>query len=418
MAEEYLEKTLDYSVRAGTAAQQVLAYEQAESHWRPALALMEQHAIEPGRRAELAFRLGELFQLVGFTRYAAAARYFERAIALYEGAGAAKEAAQIHARLGLLLGAGGPVNDNKAALAHLRAAESFVREGPPSEAQLSLYATFGLVAVWQVEPDEGLAASATAMEIGLSLSREDTWVSNAVTFSFHLQAMGRLAESFDLLEEAWQTADRLNNPFRAFVAASWTGNRLRDMGDPLRARVWLQREVDKPRQLQSPSRHKAILNLIMGTYAQVGDLATCRDLQAKHDLTPKTGELLSWSPLEVEICEGNWEHARDLCRREREKAIAIDHKHNISVADHHLAYVCRLTGDFDEAIDCLLEEQRIGIEGPHALFELRSSMELAILYSNSGKSDEAHAHLDARGQFSAGGKTGTALPVGLPSRKP
>jgi predicted ATPase len=54
------EKTIDYSIRAGRAANAVFAYEEAGAHWRAALELMdEQGGGDRKRRAKLLWRLGD-----------------------------------------------------------------------------------------------------------------------------------------------------------------------------------------------------------------------------------------------------------------------------------------------------------------------------------------------------------------------
>jgi len=194
--------------------------------WEAALELMERHGIGPRERAGLLERLGDLMQIVGLDSYQKGVAQLEQALKLYDEAGAVTEAATVHARLGLLLAAGSPANDNLAALKHLRAAEAVLADAPPSEAQLWLYSGLGLVSVWQIEPEEGLRASARAVGLASELGRHDRLVTNTVMRAYHLHSLGRLREGFDLLEQAWQRADEINQTYPAQVAATWTSNRL------------------------------------------------------------------------------------------------------------------------------------------------------------------------------------------------
>jgi len=387
--------TIDYSLRAGELANRALAYEEAEAHWEAALALMEQEGADLLARARLIERLGELLQVVGFDKYASSAEHFERALRLYRDLGAPVEAAAVHARLGLLLGAGGALNDNVRALSHLRAAEPFLKDGPPGDALLSLWSGLGLVAVWQVSTPEGLDSSRRAMDVAQSLGQEDRWVTNAVMHSYHLHALGRLEEGLALMARAWDVAHRLNNTYRAFVAASWLGGRLLELGDPLAARAWFQREVDQPRQLHAPTRRRGLQVSIAGTFASSGDLDTCLSTLATAYIRPGP---------DVAFWEGHWDRAQATWSRVREDAPASLNRSTQAIADHWLFRLSRLRGDDASAVGHLSDELAIGIDGPHLLFQLRASTELAISYAERGLLAEAEVHLTRCREILAGGE--------------
>ena len=378
------ETTIDYSLRAGEAAKQAFAYEEAEAHWEAALKLMQQEGAEPAVRARLIERLGELLQVVGFDNYAKSAEHFEQALQLYEEIGATAEAAAVHARLGLLLGAGGVLNDNVRALSHLRAAEPALRDGPASDAQLSLWSGLGLVAVWQVHTTEGLESSRRAMEAALSLGKEDRWVTNAVMHSYHLNARGRLEEGLELMARAWDVANRLNDTYRAFVAAFWLGARLMELGDPLEARGWFLREVGQPRQLHAPTRRQSLQVAIAETFAQTGEMEARQGMLAEAGGRPGPG-IGSW--------EGRWDEAEAIWTNVRETAPAALNRANQARADHSLARISRLRGDDASATGFLLDELAIGLDGPDLIIQMRTNVELAVTYSERGLLDEAETHL-------------------------
>ncbi|MBE0610980.1 MAG: AAA family ATPase [Dehalococcoidia bacterium] len=378
------EKAIDYSIRAGEAAQEAFAYEEARVHWEAALDLMDRHGVENAVRVSLVERLGELMQVVGFDNYSKSARYFEEAIALHEKAGDNVAAAAMHARLALLLGAGGPVNDNPAALSHLQAAEPFLRDGPPGDARLSFYSALGLVAVWQVHTADGLADSGAAMEIAQQLGEEDRWVTNAVMHSYHLHAQGHLEEGLDLMQRAWETADRLNNTYRAFVAAMWLGGRLLGLGDPVKARAWFQREVDQPRQANAPSRRLMLHGGIAGSYARAGELDTCRQVVAATGASAGA-ELAFW--------DGRWDRLEPGWSNSAHTAAAGLNRSQQAAADGWLGRLRRLRGDMAGAINALSDALAIGLDGPSLLVQLEAGAELAIVLAETGRTAGAEPHL-------------------------
>jgi DNA-binding CsgD family transcriptional regulator/tetratricopeptide (TPR) repeat protein len=378
------EKAIDYSVRAGEAAEKALAYEEAQLHWEAALELMERHGVENTVRVRLVERLGELMQVVGFDNYGKGAHYFEQAIALHEKLGDAMGAAAMHARLGLLLAAGGATNDNPAALHHLQAAAPLLADGPASDAQLSLYSALGLVAVWQVHTEDGLASSLRAMEVALELGEEDRWVTNAVMHSYHLHAAGRLREGFELMARAWQVADRLNNTYRAFVAAGWHGDRLLELLDPLEARAWYRKEVDQPRQAHAPTRREGLQRSVATTLACAGEMESCR--RALAEAAVASGPL-------IPFWEARWDRLDAMWTAVREAAPAGLNRSIQAYADGCLAQIRRLQGNTAGAIDLLSDALTIGLDGPSLLIQLKASAELAIVLAESGRTDEAETHL-------------------------
>ena len=378
------EKAIDFSVRAGEAAEEAFAYEEAQLHWEAALDLMERHGVENTVRVRLVERLGELMQVVGFDSYTRGVTYFEQAIALHDKMGDAAGAAAMHARLALLLAAGGATNDNPAALRHLEAAAPLLRDGPASDAQLSFYSALGVVAVWQVNTEDGLASSRRAMEVALALGEEDRWVTNAVMHSYHLHAAGHLREGFELMARAWKVADRLNNTYRAFVAAGWHGDHLLELLDPLEARAWYQKEVDQPRQAHAPTRRETLQRCVATTFACAGEMDRCRRFLAESGAGP--------GPL-IPFWEARWDRLDAMWTGFRESAPAGLNRSNQAYADGWLAQIRRLRGDTAGAIDLLSEALAIGLDGPSVLIQLKASAELAIVLAESGRPEESEVHL-------------------------
>ncbi len=267
----------------------------------------------------------------------------------------------------------------------LRAAEPVLKDGPPGDGQLSLWSGLGLVAVWQVDTANGLEFSGRAMSIALVLGEEDRWVTNAVMHSYHLNAMGRLAEGLELLGRAWDVANRLNNTYRAFVAALWLGGHLEEIGDPLEGRTWGLREVDQPRQRQAPTRRYSLQALIAGSLAAAGEMDGCRALMVEGGI--RAGP-------DIAFWEGDWDSSEAAWTKVRETAPARLNRSNLALADYWLARIARVRGDGASAAGFLLEALTIGLDGPSLIIQMQASPELAIGCAEKGLLADSEVHLE------------------------
>lgn len=388
------EKAIAFALRAGDAAERALAYHEAMAHWDAALELMDRHGAAREERLAVFERLGELAQISGFDSYARSIHYFEQALAIYEGAGDSAGAAAMHARVALVLAAGSEVNDNPAAGRHLDAAASILESAPPGRARLSYYSARGLLAVWQEHPRQGLEDSRIGMELAKELGEDDRWVGNAVMHAAHLNKLGQVSRAIELNARAWEVADRLNNPFRAYTAAGFQTTRLLKMQAPLEALPWAQREADQPRQLHAPTRRIALLGNVVDAHALAGNLDAAREVAAT------TGARSSY----LALYEGRWDRleAATLKRLEvaREKTASQDQ----AQALEWLATLHELRGDRAGAVAALTEAVAIGRAAPNCLVLMSEGPALAILLALEGREAEARAHIDRCLQILAAGE--------------
>jgi DNA-binding CsgD family transcriptional regulator len=388
-------KAITFALRAGEAAERALAYDEAMEHWDAALDLMDRHGAGPEERLALLERLGEVAQISGFDHYARSIRYFEQALAIYERAGDPAGAAAMHARVALVLAAGSPVNDNPAAVRHLDAAASILENAPTGRARLSYYSARGLLAVWQEHPHQGLEDSRIGMELAQELGEDDRWVGNAVMHSNHLHKLGRVSEAIELNARAWEVADRLNNPFRAYTAAVFQTTRFLKMQAPLEALPWAQREAGKPRQLHAPTRRLGLLGSVVDAHALAGNLAAAREVAATPG-SPRSSYLA--------LYEGRWDHLEAATRQRldvaRDKASSQDQ----AQALEWLATIHELRGDRAGAIEALTEAVAIGRAAPNCLVLMSEGPALAIFLALEGRTAEASAHLDRSLQILAAGE--------------
>ncbi len=388
-------KAIAFALRAGEAAERALAYGEAIAHWDAALESMDNHGAAREERLMVLERVGELAQISGFDTYARSIRYFEEALALYEGAGDSAGAAAMHARVALVLAAGSAVNDNLAAVRHLDAAAPILENAPRGRARLSYHSARGLLAVWQEHPRQGLEDSRIGMELATELGESDRWVGNAVMHAAHLNKLGRVREAIELNARAWEAADRLDNPFRAYTAASFQATRLLKMQAPLEALSWAQREADAPRQLHSPTRRTALLGNVIDAYSLAGNLGAANEV-ATATGTPRG----SYTALYA----GRWDRLEEgtlkMLQFAREKAARQDE----GQALEWLAALRELSGDRPGAIEVLTEAVAIGRAAPNCLVLMSEGASLAILLALEGREAEARSHLDRCLQILAAGE--------------
>lgn len=117
---------------------------------------------------------------------------------------------------------GEPTSDILRARDHFRKAEVILSKTPEGQAVARLYIGITQTAFLSQRSGEGLVASKRAMEIAERLHDQPLRAEAAACYGLHLHMRGRLAESRAVLEQAWQTAFRLNVTAVAFVA-TWTG---------------------------------------------------------------------------------------------------------------------------------------------------------------------------------------------------
>jgi class 3 adenylate cyclase len=400
------EKAIDYSLRAGEAATAVFAWEQAAEHWQAALELMEEQGAEPGRRARLLERLADVMYVTGFD-LPKGTGYLEAALKLYEELGQEKRAAQMHSRLGRDLSTFPDTLDIDRALEHFRAAEAVLGQGEERAPLAALYVGLATAAAWGVRTDEGLAASRRAMEMAERLGNEGLWAMGAALHGHHLWASGRCAEAFALVERAWETADRLNHWFAAFLAA-WVGSFWSNLlGDPRGAQAWVERELPKPRLAQAPIQRAMLLDQLAGAVAALGDLTEARRLL-------REGAVATWEPV-IMLRGDDWEQAEALSTDQRQIHRRTGSRFNECGRDFDLGRVRYLQGDMSHAEALLEEGLAIAVDGNALLLEGAYRMQMARLRAQTGRPQDAQSHLARCREIMAEGQDwrGAAGSLGL-----
>lgn len=344
---------------------------------------MDSHDVEPGRRARLLERLGDLTYLAGID-YGGGIVYLERALQLYEQLGQPDRVANVHSRLGSALSTLPESWDLPRAVHHYRCAEAILAAGPPNAALGYVYAGLAQVAVWDVRIQDGLDASAKALGVAERLSDEVLWAHAAMTRGSHLFSSGRISEGFGLMHRAWQTADRLNDPvvfFAAFLGSAFA----HWIGDPTKLKQWCDQELAQPRLRHAPGQRKRFLARLAAAHAMAGELQLARSLVSTVGPSYDAWEVLFWL--------GDWEQCEALATRRIEASHRGGERAFGFEATYDLARLRRVQGDVEMAKALLEQALVVAVDGGERSYELGVRGMLAQLCAETDRLPDARAHL-------------------------
>lgn len=375
---ESSEKAFNYSVRAGDAAFKLFAYDEAASHWRSALDLLQANAADAPARATLLERLGEATIATDVAR---GIEHLEQALLLYESCGRKDRVGELHARIGSALSIRSVIWNIPKAFEHLRKAEALLSEGPETEALGHLFVGLAQAAEHIVDIDQGLRASRRAMEIGQRLSNDRIWTNAAVQHGTYLMRRGRLADAKTLLDQAWERADRLDDGF----SAAWYGGYYRlALWDGKEAEMWYRRELAKPRTAHAHFLREVLSNALAIALLLSGEIEEARQLVV--NATVGLGKGL--------VCrfDGDWEQAESLFTyglEQSRRAGTRDDEFNFL---HCLGALFHERGQNREAESLLREAVEICPDGLHWQMAIRPY--IALVYADMGRLEDARPHVD------------------------
>jgi DNA-binding CsgD family transcriptional regulator len=379
------EKVLDCALRAGEAAERVLAYEDAAVHWQTALDLIDERGLGPDRRADLLHRMGALMYVSGVD-YKKGIEYLEAAQSLHEQLGQEQQVAAAHALLGRAFSSYWVTMDIPRALAHFWAAEAMQKPGADEAAAADLSIGLAIAAMRGLRTEEGLAASRRALTIGERLADKGLVANATLVHGAHLSASGRLADGMALIEQAWTMADQIDHPLVAFLAAWSGGARCLMLCDPLEAQRWFTRELARARVAHAPGQRRNLLNQLGQALIQAGDLAEAHRLSAE----AAPAQLLTG---QLAFYEGDWDRYEaflmSILEYSQQSGDRLDEwraRYNLA----QLYYVQDLPTRAEPQLQAAL---MMGLEGPHRIYELKTRALLARIDAESGRLQDARSHL-------------------------
>ncbi|HYZ93874.1 MAG TPA: AAA family ATPase [Actinomycetota bacterium] len=384
------QKAIDASLAASRAAGAVFAYEDAAEHLDAALDLMERHGSDAALRARLLGTYGDLMFVTGLD-YGKGIERIEQAARVLDETGDAFGAATMRSRLGRALSTFDTWMDIDKAIELFREAEAVLSTQPESAALAHTYVGLASAALYGLRIDEGITAAARAAAIAERLGRDGIRGTAIGLLGFHLFASGSLAEGERLMDEAWETADRIDHPTLGFIT-SWMHGFIGELLlDPRLGEEWCDRELGKPRAAEAPTQ-RVILTLHRDMVrAMRGDLESLatphEDVGADSYISAAVREQF------LTYHNGEWERTAELCRTARDHRIDARNLLEVAATSHTLAWTLRLLDQFDEAEGVL--RGCLDFSGGNFLAaEVIERIDLAVACATTGRVEEAREHVD------------------------
>jgi DNA-binding SARP family transcriptional activator/ATP/maltotriose-dependent transcriptional regulator MalT len=379
-------EAVELSLRASEAAEGVYAWDDAVTHLRAAVDLLERAGGPPAERARLAERLGDIMYRAGVDLEEGIG-HLERALAGYLAVGDEQAAARARSRLGMHLTTYPGTADIAAALAQFQAAEAVIARRPARRSLGYLYVGMASAATFGLRTDRLEAASRQALELAEALGDDRLAGWAAYQRAWWAFNRGRLAESLALHERVRDTAARLDDvrmgAWAGFGRALLSGIYL---ADPAAAEAWCSRALALPYLEAFPRQRDNLLDHLGHARGSSGRLDEARRIAEGLDPGTVLERLLLYWSGEWEQAEATWSAARD---RDQRAGDRLDGALNA----YWLGRVRRLLGAAEAAEAALGDGLAVALEGPQVPAEAMLRAELAILGVETGRLQAARAQL-------------------------
>jgi len=380
-----LDKTLDYSVRAGEMAARVFAWEDATEHWRSALELMEDEGLPKERRLSLLERLGDLIYMTG-EDWERGTVYLEEALAIYEGQGRLGRAAQVHSRLARDLSTYPERSDIPRAQKHVAAALTLVDQGGESAAAAALRIVAATVDFSALRVSDGLEHTRQGMEMAERVGSEGVWANGAAVRSGHLILSGRFREAAELLQRTRELNERLDQAALAFFVSTF-GAFLVFLTRDWRGHLeWIDRELKTSRLAQAPAQRAVLMRLNGFCLGRHGRLDVARPILEEIGGDAARATLFEWA--------GDWDRWERVAQRELELYRATGVVQNGIRCLYEMGRARFLRGEYESAVTVFEEERVIVSEAGAIVDELVVDCHLALVLARLGQVQDARAHVE------------------------
>jgi predicted ATPase len=379
-----IEKAIDYSMRAGTAAYALFAYEEVVLHWEAAAALQKERGADNVESARLLEDLGAP-ALLGLEERGVG--YLEQALKLYEGWNQAEAAARVHVKIGhALISLNDPaLRDFPLAQSHYRSAENQLGEIQNFRLRCSLYVGLSSVAWELMQNDQGFEASRRALEIGERSGDELLWMRGALSHADSLYYTGDLAKAFQLFNQAWQKADELNSTSAAAMAAASACYCHAHVWNPVEGEEWALRELSRSRLEHAPSLRRRLFHNLAHSCVFAGKLNEAKRMLAETPCLLAEANLAFYA--------GDWSQAESTLLRDlEEQGRRPGRPKQEAFAMLWLGRLHHARSEYSKAENLLCRALAI-VQGHHLYTEIDIRSELTVLYADSARSNEAQPHL-------------------------
>jgi tetratricopeptide (TPR) repeat protein len=376
-------KAIDYSQRAGSAARDVYATEDAIAEWEIGLKLARKEGDERS--------CAELLALLGPTRLFCGSdnhKGFEQsaaAIQLFEKLGLSADAARARADFGLQLAKDDDedLTDIDRAWVHFEQAERVLLQLPPGESLGWLYTGMGCACWRSLDVLRGLEITSKAIALSDQVNRPDLRANYLLFRAYLLSYHGRIADALALEPVAKESLFVFLDQVRHGQCFGEIRCRL---WDPTEAVRQLSNALRNPAGTEklSPAR-RAVVERLAFAHAMMGDLERARNLLIESPSTSLSGL--------ISLYAGEWIEAERTLKTSILKVRRSGSRVREADATSWYARLLRVSGNSARARAIFEEGLRTFGDGTLPLVEMWLRPELALLLAENGECDHAESQL-------------------------
>jgi tetratricopeptide (TPR) repeat protein len=207
-----------------------------------------------------------------------------------------------------------------------------------------------------------------------------------------------LEQSLSLIRRALLVAERLHDSLPGSGLAMLLSFELFWLRDPAQAVAPLEHELAQPRLTEAALLRDAIFDWLGLVETLRGNLPVD---QGRSGLAQRV-----WLQFQgvIAFYQGEWERADQVLTQALNQARQAGKHNPASAYRAWVATVRRTMGQYSAAETLLQENLAIVIEGPQVIFEMHVRLELALIYAETGRPEQAHPHLARCREVITGGE--------------
>ena len=220
----------------------------------------------------------------------------------------------------------------------------------------------------------------------MAVARGAQWSRAASYHGRALHALGRIADGYAIWEEAWQQADRLDDPNACGLASRMGAGCSLMLYDYPRAEHWCTRELGRQRSLLVPNWRYVLNNLLASALVSQGNLPAARECLSEFEGATKQHWLLAYH-------EGDWARSMMLFQQEFDRARAAGQLLIMTDAGSVIGRLARVANRRIDAEAILDDSLDAALACPDLNRELFIRIEQAIISLDFGQIARAEKEL-------------------------
>jgi tetratricopeptide (TPR) repeat protein len=217
-------------------------------------------------------------------------------------------------------------------------------------------------------------------------ARGSQWCHGAAFRGRALLILGRMAEGFATLEEAWQRADRLDDPVACALASRIGAGRSLMLYANAEAERWCRRELNRHRSRLVPNWRSMLVDHLANALVSQGDLPGARECLSEFEGAASRHSMLAY-------CEGDWDRSMMFFQRELDRARSAGQPFAAAHAGSVLGRLARVANRRVEAEAILDDALQAALACGDLNRELFIRIELALISSDFGQVPRAKTEL-------------------------